>query len=152
MAAERLGFQIFDRAEFLGAFTRTYKNVINISGTHGKTTTTSMISMIMIDEGLDPTVHLGAELEAFGGTVRVGRKPESADFRGLRVQQIFSEFSSTTAVITNIDHDHVDCYPTIQDVIDVLPVLCSFALTLAILLSPAATGIRQNLSGSQDRI
>ena len=119
MAAERLGLQIFDRAEFLGAFTRTYKNVINISGTHGKTTTTSMISMIMIDEGLDPTVHLGAELEAFGGTVRAGGNRNLLISEACEFNRSFLNFSSTTAVITNIDHDHVDCYPIIQDVIDV---------------------------------
>ena len=116
--ASELGLQIFDRAEFLGAFTRTYKNVINVSGTHGKTTTTSMISMMMIDAGLDPTVHLGADLDIFNGTVRAGSEDllvsEACEFN-----RSFLNFSSTTAVITNIDHDHVDCYPTIEDVIDV---------------------------------
>ena len=116
--ATELDLQIFDRAEFLGAFTRTYKNVINVSGTHGKTTTTSMISMMMIDQGLDPTVHLGADLDVFNGTVRAGSHDllvsEACEFN-----RSFLNFSSTTAVITNIDHDHVDCYPTIEDVIDV---------------------------------
>ena len=116
--ASELGLQIFDRAEFLGAFTRTYKNVINVSGTHGKTTTTSMISLMMIDSGLDPTVHLGADLDIFNGTVRAGSEDllvsEACEFN-----RSFLNFSSTTAVITNIDHDHVDCYPTIEDVIDV---------------------------------
>lgn len=118
--AGELGLPILDRAEFLGAFTRTYKHVINVSGTHGKTTTTSMISLMMIEAGADPTVHLGADLDIFGGTVRTG-----ASDRGVLVSEAcefnrsFLNFSSTTAVITNIDHDHVDCYPTIQDVIDV---------------------------------
>ena len=116
--ATELELQIFDRAEFLGAFTRTYKNVINVSGTHGKTTTTSMISLMMIDAGIDPTVHLGADLDIFNGTVRAGSKDllvsEACEFN-----RSFLNFSSTTAVITNIDHDHVDCYPTIDDVIDV---------------------------------
>ena len=116
--ATELELQIFDRAEFLGAFTRTYKNVINVSGTHGKTTTTSMLSMMMIEEGLDPTVHLGADLDIFNGTVRAGSGDllvsEACEFN-----RSFLNFSSTTAVITNIDHDHVDCYPTIEDVIDV---------------------------------
>ena len=118
--ASQLGLQILDRAEFLGAFTRTYKRVINVSGTHGKTTTTSMISLMMIEAGADPTVHLGADLDLFKGTVRTGSKD-----RGVLVSEAcefnrsFLNFSSTTAVITNIDHDHVDCYPTIEDVIDV---------------------------------
>lgn len=116
--ATELDLQIFDRAEFLGAFTRTYKNVINISGTHGKTTTTSMISLMMIDAGLDPTVHLGADLDIFNGTVRAGSHDllvsEACEFN-----RSFLNFSSTTAVITNVDLDHLDCYPTIGDVIDV---------------------------------
>ena len=116
--ATELDLQIFDRAEFLGAFTRTYKNVINVSGTHGKTTTTSMISLMMIDSGLDPTVHLGADLDIFNGTIRTGSHDllvsEACEFN-----RSFLNFSSTTAVITNIDHDHVDCYPTLDDVIDV---------------------------------
>ena len=116
--ATELDLQIFDRAEFLGAFTRTYKNVINISGTHGKTTTTSMISLMMIDAGLDPTVHLGADLDIFNGTVRAGSHDllvsEACEFN-----RSFLNFSSTTAVITNVDLDHLDCYPTIEDVIDV---------------------------------
>ena len=116
--ATELGLQIFDRAEFLGAFTRTYRNVINVSGTHGKTTTTSMISMMMIDAGLDPTVHLGADLDIFNGTIRTGSH-ELLVSEACEFNRSFLNFSSTTAVITNIDHDHVDCYPTIEDVIDV---------------------------------
>lgn len=116
--ATDLGLQIFDRAEFLGAFTRTYKNVINVSGTHGKTTTTSMISLMMIDAALDPTVHLGADLDIFNGTIRTGSH-ELLVSEACEFNRSFLNFSSTTAVITNIDHDHVDCYPTIDDVIDV---------------------------------
>lgn len=118
--AGELGLQILDRAEFLGAFTRTYKRVINISGTHGKTTTTSMISLMMIAAGTDPTVHLGADLGIFGGTVRTGSEDrEVLVSEACEFNRSFLNFSSTTAVITNIDHDHVDCYPTIEDVIDV---------------------------------
>lgn len=116
--ATELNLQIFDRAEFLGAFTRTYKNVINVSGTHGKTTTTSMVSLMLMEENLDPTVHLGADLDIFEGTVRAGSEnllvSEACEFN-----RSFLNFSSTTAVITNIDHDHVDCYPKLEDVIDV---------------------------------
>ena len=116
--AGELGLQIFDRAEFLGAFTRTYKSVINVSGTHGKTTTTSMLSLMLIDSGMDPTVHLGADLDIFGGTVRTG-SPDLLVSEACEFNRSFLNFTSTTAIITNIDHDHVDCYPTIQDVINV---------------------------------
>ena len=117
--ADEKGIRIYDRSEFLGLLTESYRNVINISGTHGKTTTTSMTSLMLIDAGKDPTVHLGAELDVFGGTVRLGENKDLFISEACEFKRSFLQFRSTTAAITNIDHDHVDCYPTIQDVIDV---------------------------------
>lgn len=117
--ATEQGLQIFDRAEFLGAFTRTYGKVVNVSGTHGKTTTTSMLSLIMMEQGSDPTIHLGAEFDVIGDTVREGRGRELFVSEACEFNRSFLNFTSTTAVITNIDHDHVDCYPKIEDLIDV---------------------------------
>lgn len=111
--------QILDRSEFLGLITRSYERVINISGTHGKTTTTAMTSLMLIESMKDPTVHLGADLDYFGGTVRLGGNRELLISEACEFKRSFLQFSSTTAAITNIDHDHVDCYPELQDVIDV---------------------------------
>lgn len=111
--------KIFDRSEFLGIITNSYKKVINISGTHGKTTTTSMTALMLIEEGLDPTVHLGAPLDVFAGSVKLGSNRDYLVSESCEFKRSFLEFRSTTAAITNIDHDHVDCYPTLQDVIDV---------------------------------
>ena len=113
------GITILDRSEFLGLLTNSYNKVINISGTHGKTTTTSMTSLMLINAGVDPTVHLGADLDIFGGTVRQGGDREVLVSEACEFKRSFLQFRSTTAAITNIDHDHVDCYPTLQDVIDV---------------------------------
>lgn len=114
------GIKILDRSEFLGLITDSYERVINISGTHGKTTTTSMTSLMLIEAQKDPTVHLGAEFDAFGGsTVRLGSNRELLVSEACEFKRSFLQFRSTTAAITNIDHDHVDCYPTLQDVIDV---------------------------------
>ena len=114
------GIRIYDRSEFLGLLTESYTNVINISGTHGKTTTTSMTSLMLIEAGKDPTVHLGAEFDAFGGsTVRLGGNKDLLVSEACEFKRSFLQFRSTTAAITNIDHDHVDCYPTIEDVIEV---------------------------------
>lgn len=111
---------VFDRSEFLGIITNSYKSVINISGTHGKTTTTSMTSMMLIEEGVDPTIHLGAPFDGIGGsTVRQGSGRELLVSEACEFKRSFLEFRSTTAAITNIDHDHVDCYPTLDDVIEV---------------------------------
>ena len=114
------GIRIFDRSEFLGLITESYDRVINISGTHGKTTTTSMTSLMLMDAGKDPTVHLGAELDVFGNsTVRLGGNRDILVSEACEFKRSFLQFRSTTAAITNIDHDHVDCYPTIEDVIEV---------------------------------
>ncbi|MCR5593987.1 MAG: UDP-N-acetylmuramate--L-alanine ligase [Saccharofermentans sp.] len=113
------GLTVFDRSEFLGIMTNTYKNVINISGTHGKTTTTSMTSMMLIEAGLDPTIHLGAPFDGIGGSVKMGGNRDLLVSEACEFKRSFLEFRSTTAAITNIDHDHVDCYPTLEDVIDV---------------------------------
>ena len=118
--AGRRGLKIFDRSEFLGLITDSYANVINISGTHGKTTTTSMTSLMLIEAGKDPTVHIGAPFDAFGGsTVRLGGNRNLLVSEACEFKRSFLQFRSTTGAITNIDHDHVDCYPTLQDVIDV---------------------------------
>ncbi len=108
-----------DRARFLGYLTEGFEQVINISGTHGKTTTTSMAALILIASGKEPTVHLGAELDAFGSTVRMGTPHCLFVSEACEYQRSFLQFYSTTAAITNIDYDHVDCYKNLAEVIDV---------------------------------
>ncbi len=108
-----------DRARFLGYLTAGFDSVINISGTHGKTTTTSMASLILIESGREPTVHLGAELDAFGSTVYMGRPHGLFVSEACEYQRSFLQFYSTTAAITNIDYDHVDCFSNLSEVIDV---------------------------------
>jgi len=117
--AREKGIPVVSRAEFLGHLTRSFTRVINISGTHGKTTTTSMLSLILIESGLDPTVHLGAEFEAFNGTVRLGADHSLLVSEACEYRRSFLSFRSTTAAITNIDYDHVDCFSDIDAVIDV---------------------------------
>ena len=110
---------VMERSVFLGLITRNFQNVINVSGTHGKTTTTSMVSLILLKSGANPTVHLGAELPAFHGSVYLGSKDQLLVSEACEYHRSFLEFSSTVAAITNIDYDHVDCYSSIDEVIDV---------------------------------
>ncbi|MBN1891432.1 MAG: UDP-N-acetylmuramate--L-alanine ligase [Clostridiales bacterium] len=117
--ARENGIPVVTRAEFLGHLTNGFSRVINISGTHGKTTTTSMLSLILIESGLDPTVHLGAEFDVFNGTVRLGADHSLLVSEACEYQRSFLHFRSTTAAITNIDYDHVDCYDGIDEVINV---------------------------------
>ena len=117
--AKQNGIPCIDRAHFLGYLTTGFERVINISGTHGKTTTTSMASLILIESGQEPTVHLGAELDAFGSTVHMGKPHGLFVSEACEYQRSFLQFYSTTAAITNIDYDHVDCFRNLSEVIDV---------------------------------
>ncbi|NLT12354.1 MAG: UDP-N-acetylmuramate--L-alanine ligase [Clostridiaceae bacterium] len=120
--AKEIGIPIVSRAEFLGWLTRKFSKVINISGTHGKTTVTSMLAMIMIEDQKDPTVHIGAEFQEFNSTVRAGADFSLLISEACEYQKSFLEFRSSTAAITNIDFDHVDCYRNIDELIDVFAI------------------------------
>ncbi|MBP7401138.1 MAG: UDP-N-acetylmuramate--L-alanine ligase [Clostridia bacterium] len=116
--ATELGIPVIDRAVYLGWINRLYSRVINISGTHGKTTTTAMCSSILIRSGRNPTVHLGADLAEFGGTVRLGTPGDLMVSEACEYMRSFLQFHSTTAAILNIEYDHVDCFRDIDDVTD----------------------------------
>lgn len=112
------GITTIDRAAFLGWLNERFEQVINISGTHGKTTTTALCSLILMKSGVDPTVHLGAELKQFHGTVRLGNDSNLLVSEACEYMKGFLKYRSTTAAILNIDYDHVDSYANIQEVID----------------------------------
>lgn len=113
--AKKLNIPMIDRATLLGEIMRKYEYGITISGTHGKTTTTSMISTIMIESGLDPTVHIGAELQSIGGTTKIGGNKylvaEACEYHGS-----FLKFNPYLAVILNIEYDHADYFKDINHV------------------------------------
>ncbi|MDO5732917.1 MAG: UDP-N-acetylmuramate--L-alanine ligase [Eubacteriales bacterium] len=117
--AAELGVPCIDRAVFLGWLTRAYDHVINVAGTHGKTTTTAMISDIMIETQRDPSVHLGAEFADFGhSTVRLGRTGDLLISEACEYNNSLLHFHSTTAVLLNIDYDHMDFFSGIDDLIE----------------------------------
>jgi UDP-N-acetylmuramate--alanine ligase len=115
--AKKMGIPLLDRATLLGQIMKKYEYSITVSGTHGKTTTTSMISTIMIESGLDPTVHIGAELKSIGGTTKLGGSKylvaEACEYQGS-----FLKFNPYLAVILNIDYDHADYFNDINHVKD----------------------------------
>ncbi len=116
--ASELGIPVVDRSVFLGWINRLHKQVINISGTHGKTTTTAMCASILIHSDRDPNVHLGAELGEFGSTVRLGKPGELMVSEACEYMMSFLQFYSTTAAILNIEYDHVDCFRDIGHVVE----------------------------------
>ena len=127
MRAVELGIPCVERAAFLGLLNRMFQRVINISGTNGKTTTTAMTALMLIASGQDPTVHLGAELKQFKTTVHMGEPGKLLVSEACEFGRGFLHYHSTTATVLNIDHDHVNCFPSLDDVIDAFS---AFAQTL----------------------
>ena len=104
------------RAEVLGLLMDEFKNSIAISGTHGKTTTTSMVSLILEHAKLEPTILVGGNLAEIGGNVKVGRGPyfvtEACEYR-----DSFLELRPKIEVILNIDSDHLDYFKDIDHIV-----------------------------------
>ncbi|MCX6810651.1 MAG: UDP-N-acetylmuramate--L-alanine ligase [Candidatus Berkelbacteria bacterium] len=108
-AAKDKKIKLIKRGEMLAELVKDYK-VIAVSGTHGKTTTTSMIGLTLIEAGLDPLVIVGEEVADLGGTVRFG-KGEWAVVEACEYDRNFLNFYPQIAVITNVEEEHLDHYP-----------------------------------------
>ena len=113
--AARLGIPQMERATLLGQLMEGYNHAINVCGTHGKTTTTSMIAEVLLDAGLDPTVHIGGQLDYIGGSTRVGSH-ETFVVEACEFNASFLQFHPTIAVVTNIEEDHLDFYKDLDDI------------------------------------
>jgi UDP-N-acetylmuramate--alanine ligase len=115
IAAKKKGIPIVERATLLGHIMETYPYSIGISGSHGKTTTTSMLSLILKNARLDPTVLVGGIDDHIGGNVRIGNSryfiSEACEYNGS-----FLNFEPYMAIILNIDEDHLDYYKDINDI------------------------------------
>ncbi len=103
------------RAELLGQLMKNYETPIAVSGTHGKTTTTSMISHILLEGQLDPTISVGGILQAIGGNIRVGN---SGTFitEACEYTNSFLHFFPKIGVILNIEEDHLDFFKDLEDI------------------------------------
>ena len=113
--ARRLGIPEMERSILLGQLMRGHKNAVCVCGTHGKTTTSSMIAETLLECGMDPAVSIGGRLDALGGGSRVGGKEvfvaEACEFHGS-----FLEMHPTVAVVLNIQEDHLDWYKDIDHI------------------------------------
>ena len=115
LEAQRRKIPIVRRAEMLAEVMRL-KYGIGIAGTHGKTTTTSMASLILMEGGLDPTVNVGGKLSGLGGTnARLGRG-EFIVVEADEYDRSFLSISPTIAVLTTLETDHLDCYRDLEDI------------------------------------
>jgi len=114
-AAAKKGLPILTRAELLGQIMRNFEKSVAISGTHGKTTTTSMLSEILMDAKKDPTISVGGMLDAIGGNIRVGG-PELFVTEACEYTNSFLSFFPTMELILNIEADHLDFFKDIDDI------------------------------------
>lgn len=115
MAARSRGIPVFERTQAWGAIMREYDNAICIAGTHGKTTTTSMCTHIMMAAERDPTVMIGGTLPLLNATHRVGRG-DTIVMESCEYYNSFLAFNPTVAVILNIEADHLDFFRDLEDV------------------------------------
>jgi UDP-N-acetylmuramate--alanine ligase len=111
--AKRLGIPVIPRAEMLAELMRL-RYSIAVAGAHGKTTTTSMIALVLERAGLDPTAVIGGRLSAFGSNARLGRG-EIMVAEADESDRSFLKLFPTLAVITNIDHEHLENYRGFAD-------------------------------------
>jgi len=113
--AKELGKKIISRAEALGILASSYENVISISGSHGKTTTTGMIAKIFVDAGKDPTIHIGGNLAFIDQNVRLGSR-EFFITEACEYVDSFLQLKSDVSVILNIQKDHLDYFKTFENI------------------------------------
>ena len=116
-AARENGAVTVSRAEFLGALMHEFSEAVGIAGTHGKTTTTSMLTHAMLKAGTDATVSIGGELDLIGGNVRTGHSKYFVT-EACEYTNSFLSFYPKIAVITNIEEDHLDFFSGIDEIID----------------------------------
>lgn len=114
-AAQELGCAVFHRSDVLAALIQEYDSIA-VAGTHGKTTTSSLISYMLLDAGLDPTVVVGGEVNAIGGNARLGSSPylvaEADESDGS-----LTKLKAKIGIVTNIELDHPDHYQSLEEVI-----------------------------------
>lgn len=115
MAAKAQNIPMLSRAQLLGQIMKNYETPIAISGTHGKTTTTSMVSEILLKAGTDPTLSIGGMLKTIGGNIRIGKSgyfvTEACEYTNS-----FLSFFPKIGLILNIEEDHLDFFKDLADI------------------------------------
>ena len=114
-AAKEKGIPMLSRAELLGQMMKNYDHAVAVAGTHGKTTTTSMVTEILLAADADPTISVGGILNSIGGNIRVGG-PELFVTEACEYTNSFLSFFPTMEVILNIEADHLDFFKDLNDI------------------------------------
>ncbi len=114
-AAKAANLPMLARAELLGQIMRNYPTAIAVAGTHGKTTTTSMLSTILLKAKKDPTITVGGILPQIGGNIRVGHS-DTFLTEACEYTNSFLSFYPTVGIILNIEADHMDFFKNLQEI------------------------------------
>lgn len=113
--AKKLNKDMIERSDFMSILTKTFDECIGVSGTHGKTTTTSMLSLCFLEAKKDPSIQVGAYLKNIDSNYRVGHSEyliiESCEYR-----DSFLKFNPDTVIVLNVDLDHVDYFKNLDNV------------------------------------
>lgn len=114
-AAKEAGIPMLSRSKLLGQMMQNYKTAINVAGTHGKTTTTSMVAHILLAADMDPTISVGGVLPCIQGNIRAGAS-ETFLTEACEYTNSFLDFFPTISIILNIEEDHLDFFKDIHDI------------------------------------
>jgi len=116
LKAKELNIPLIDRADMLGIIMKEYKKSIAVAGTHGKTTTTSMLSQVLTHSDLKPTLLVGGHLDILDGNVKIGKKDlmvtEACEYK-----ENFLKFHHNIGIILNVEEDHLDYYDDIEHIV-----------------------------------
>lgn len=115
VTAQSKKIPIIERADFLGELTRCYQDTITIAGTHGKSTTTSMVSLCFLEALKDPSIQVGADIKQLDGNYKVGNS-EYFIIEACEYVESFLKFSPKSEIILNIDNDHLDYFKTFDHI------------------------------------
>ena len=125
--AKKKNIHLASRSEVLGSIMEDFKININVAGTHGKSTTTSIIGKVLLDAGLDPTINVGANNKEIGGNYHIGKKDYFV-VEACEYTNSYHDFKPSVEIITNIEAEHLDFFKNIEEVrasfkkfVDLLP-------------------------------
>ena len=115
MFAKKKNIKMMERGEFLGELTKLFPNTIGIAGTHGKTSTTSMLSCIFLESDYDPSIQVGSMLKNIDGNYRVGNS-DTFIIEACEYADSFLSFHQKSALVLNIDNDHLDYFNNLNGI------------------------------------
>lgn len=113
--AKKRNIPMMERGKFLGEITKQFSDTIGVAGTHGKTSTTSMLSCIFLETNIDPTIQVGSILNNIGGNYRIG-KSDTLIIEACEYSDSYLSFSQKSAIVLNIDNDHLDYFKNLDNI------------------------------------